>query len=1187
MILKSIEIQGFKSFAEKIYLDFNSGITAIVGPNGSGKSNISDAIRWVMGEQSVKSLRGSKMEDVIFAGTEKRKALGFAEVTLFLDNSEKYFDIDFPEVQVTRRIYRSGESEYYINKTLCRLRDVHELFMDTGLGRDGYSIVGQGQIDSILSTKSEDRRQIFEEASGISKYKYRKNEAEKKLRQASENLTRVEDILNELETQVEPLHRQSKKAKKYLILQSEMKDLEIKVSVIDIDKKREYLEKLKDDINIYKSQIEDIQKEVDENDNKINLLYEESEKIEQKTEKCRETDLELINSINEYTNQVNLLDSKIEHSNMTYNRLSDEVLHNRERCDELDKNALEFNDLLSKLTSKNEVLNMSSKDMDDSAKQIGVDVTNKSHELENIRSKIIDLSAGINNTKNTIENLNILTENYNARKNIIETELDSKNTGIDDLTQRLKDIDNELKQNNEFIEKLKNNTNNLEESYGSKNIEIQKLISDKNKSNIALGQITSKRKMLSDMERDLDGYSRGVKGIVTAFNQNKLTNVTIHGPLSQLIKVDKEYVIAIETALGSIAQNIVVDSPEDAKKAIKYLKERHLGRSTFLPIASIKRRYIDNSKAESYKGYIGSADSLVRCDDKYKDIVNNTLSSTVIVDNIDNAVEMGKKCSYKFKIVTLGGDIIQAGGAMTGGSVAKSTGSLSRVSEIEAIGIEIEKTQSALQKCNDKISSMNLEASELLSDIKNNNGILSNYNNELIKSSSEKKHITEIIFATGHDRDLLKTELFDINKKLSDISNDILEKKVTLKENDDKIKKLEYTSIHEQRIFDELSGKNKDLTNTLLELSIQKNSILKDIEQNNHNIKRINDEKSELISSIESKLIEIEQLKNIVSDSEKLKELYSKKIEIGKDNLVSAKSDLSELIKLKQEIESAIKTGQSEVKGIQENLFKLSGLHAKAQSRYENVESDLESIINHLWEEYELTYNEISLALDLTDFNYTDSSKRISELKKEIKSLGNINIDSIEEYKSVKERVDFLTDQTNDIEKSIKELNKIIDEMLEIMKVRFREQFKIINESFTQVFSELFGGGYAHLSLVDPNNVLESGIEIEAQPPGKKLQSLTLLSGGERAFTAIALLFAILNVRPTPFCMLDEIEAALDDVNVYRFAEFLKQYSTKTQFIVVTHRRGTMEAANILYGVTMQEKGVSKLLTLNIDEVQE
>ncbi len=1187
MILKSIEMQGFKSFADKIYLDFNSGITAIVGPNGSGKSNISDAIRWVMGEQSIKSLRGSKMEDVIFAGTEKRKALGFAEVTLNLNNEDKIFDIDFPEVQVTRRLYRSGESEYYINKTLCRLRDVHELFMDTGLGRDGYSIVGQGQIDSILSTKSEDRRQIFEEASGISKYKYRKNEAEKKLERTTENITRVQDILGELETQLEPLKRQSEKAKKYLVFRDEMKELEINVSVINIERKRASLKKLKQDIDIYSSQITDLEAEISQNDEKVSSMYAETEKIDRDSEAVRESEKQLIDLMNTMTNRNNLAENDIEHSKSTIERLRSEIDESGSRSLELDRELEELTASLDSLNTQSAAIEKTSVEMSDKSRQAGMDVSEHRQKIDEIKNDILKRTAEADSQRSLIESKNILIDNFTSRTSVIRKELEEKDLGLAQMNDRLRALCDEIDKTEEHSQRLKEKINSFEEQYGVKNASMQKLISEKNQNSIKLGQLTSKRKMLVDMEQSLDGYSRGVKGIMNAYKKNRLPGVNIRGPLAQLIKTDKKYIVAIETALGGAAQNIVTDTAEDAKAAIKYLKQNNLGRATFLPVSNIKGRAFNNPAAEKLKGYIGTADSLVEFDETYRNIVSSVLSGTVIVDNIDNAVAMGKRCAHKFKIVTLGGDVVQAGGAMTGGSVAKSTGSLSRTGEIHELETQIKELEKVIVGNAKDINSLSMETNSLLEDIKNNNDRLSSYNEQMIKLSSEKDHLCDIINSGGTDREKLTAELENMEQEIKTLNSEIAEKRKLIKSLEDENEVLRQKSETEARIFSELSDKNDELMKSVLELSIRKNSVLKDIEQANERIQRINAEKSQLLTSSSEKQSEIQSLSSHIESSAREIEERKAQIEETSFAISEANSKLDELSKKRQSLEADIKRQQESVNDVRTSLLNLSKLHAKAQTKYENADSELEGIINHLWEEYELTYNDALKNRDLTDFDYQSASKRITELRKSIKALGNINIDAIEEYKNVKERTDFLTEQVTDLEKSKKELNKIITEMLAIMKERFSSQFKIINENFNRVFVELFGGGQAELSLVDPDNVLESGIEIEAQPPGKKLQSLTLLSGGERAFTAIALLFAILDVRPTPFCILDEIEAALDDVNVYRFAEFLKQYSKKTQFIVVTHRRGTMEAANILYGVTMQEKGISKMLTLNIDEVSE
>lgn len=1185
MILKSVEMQGFKSFADKIYLDFNSGITAIVGPNGSGKSNISDAIRWVMGEQSIKSLRGSKMEDVIFAGTESRKALGFAEVTLHLNNQDNIFDIEFPEVSVTRRLYRSGESEYYINKTLCRLKDVHELFMDTGLGRDGYSMVGQGQIDSILSTKSEDRRQIFEEASGISKYKYRKIEAERKLSHTNDNICRVNDILSELTKQLEPLKRQSEKAKKFLVLRDEMKELEINVSVVNIDNKRAALTKLKEDIDIYSSQIKNLENELSEIDQRISDMFKKSDAVDSEAEQKRNGDKALSDEINTHTNRNNIAENDIKHSQDSIKRLHSEIAQNSSKAAEIEDEAKKLNSELNSLTVQREEIEKKSGEVGAKTAEFDSAVKNQSKIIEDIRSAAIHGEADISSKKSLIESKKILIDNFNSRVQSIDIAINEREAAKNDSGSKVEKLTRDISDLYESIRQIKSVINSIEEKYGEKNAEMQRLISEKNRSNIDLGQLYSKRKVLTDMERSLEGYSRGVKSVMSAYQKRMIRNVKIHAPLSQLISVDGRYVTAIETALGSAAQNIVTDTADDAKLSINYLKQNRLGRATFLPISSIKRRGRSFGDVKGFPGFIGAASELVQCDERFSAIVDNILGGTAIVDNIDNAVLMGKKYSHKFKIVTLGGDVVQAGGAMTGGSTLKSAGSLSRGNEIKELSAKIDDSEALIVKLTKDINSYSIECSGLMEDSKNNNEKLTAYNERLIQLTSEKKMLEEIFSSDHAELEKLSAERKSLSSSIEELSAEISDIALEIERTETELSNLRERETEEQKLFSELTGKNESLAQTALKLSMERNSLIKDIERLNEKLRGISREKSQLKAASEYKNTEISELKDRILELDSEITERRARIRECEAKREDAARDLQQLISEKQRIDKEIKTQQESSGNIRNSLLDLSKQNAKTQTRYENLEGELEAIIDRLWEEYELTYSDAAENADLSSFDYSSSASRIAELKKSIKSLGNINIDSIEEYKNVKERVDFLTLQTEDLQKSKRELNKLISDMTAIMKERFSKQFSIINQNFSRVFSELFGGGRANLSLADPDNVLESGIEIEAQPPGKKLQSLTLLSGGERAFTAIALLFAILDVRPTPFCMLDEIEAALDDVNVYRFADYLKSYSSKTQFIVVTHRRGTMEAANILYGVTMQEKGISKILSLNIDEV--
>lgn len=1187
MRLTSIQMQGFKSFADKIYLDFNSGVTAIVGPNGSGKSNISDAIRWVMGEQSIKSLRGSKMEDVIFAGTETRKPLGFAEVTLVLDNTDGYFPLDFPEITVTRRVYRSGEGEYYINKTLCRLKDIHELFMDTGLGRDGYSIIGQGKIDSILSTKSEDRRQIFEEAAGISKYKYRKVEAERKLAQTVDNLTRVQDILSELGVQIEPLSRQAEKAKKYLILRDELRELDINVSIINIDKIKEEVKTLSSDLGILNSQIDDISEELFDADAAISEMYDKMRECDNEIAMYSQQEREITLSISEAEKDIGIFKNDIEHNVSDMQRLEIEINDILEGIELADKEIEVHKSRLAELNADNTKVKVEINEVEGLLTQTGENVGEKSGALESLRSDIIDITAEINSLRGAIENFKILSDSFEGRKNVIKSELDGREHDRATLDAQLLEAENEEIEIKAKAEAAIELLRNAEKVLNEKKNENLRLTESLNQHSLDLSKKRSRRAMLMDMEREFEGYAKGVKCVMNAYSDGEIGNSGIFGPLAQLIRTDKKFITAVETALGASGQNIVTESEKEAKRAIAYLKEKNLGRATFLPLSSIKGRKFDSSVAKEFKGYLAVAADIIESDLRYKEVVSSFLGSTVICDNIDNAISMAKGTGHKFRIVTLAGEIIHPGGAISGGTAVKSVGSLSRTDEINSLKTEIEKLKGITEKeestLAEGIEEIKLKEQEVfgLSDK------IQQLNADLVRKSADKDRILALIDTLAKTFLQAKSELTEIDEKIEEISRENAEKRKIIQEKTLMRDKLESSAINVQQEFARLSGENDKLSIRLTEINIKRSTILKDIELENERILSITDQKGEQVEAVSIKRAEIEALKNKNSSiNEDISNLIHKCGEL-KHKSADCRDKSVSLNENRLKTEAEIRKLQEEVKDTQEKKFALSQKASKLEAREHSLSTERENIINRMWEEYELTYSDALELRSKGDFNFKNASLRIRELKDIIKKMGNINIDSIEEYKNVKERFDFLTAQTQDLEKAKGELDIVIKEIMEIMQSRFAEQFNIINKNFNRVFCELFGGGKATLSLTEPDNVLESGIEIEAQPPGKKLQRLTLLSGGERAFTAIALLFAILDVRPTPFCILDEIEAALDDVNVYRYADYLKKYSEKTQFIVVTHRRGTMEAANILYGVTMQERGISKLLSLNIDEVKE
>lgn len=1185
MYLKSVELQGFKSFADKIYLDFNPGITAIVGPNGSGKSNISDAIRWVMGEQSVKSLRGSRMEDVIFSGTEVRKPQGFAEVSLTLDNSERIFELDFEEVKVTRRVYRSGEGEYFINKAPCRLRDIHELFMDTGLGREGYSIVGQGKIDEILSNKSEDRRQIFEEAAGITKYKYRKNEAEKKLEKTNENLVRLKDIMTELEGQLEPLRAQSEKAKKYLALREQLKTLDVNVSVAMIDSLKAELEKLESDYSSVCGSVDKLQSEANEMEERTNSIYALISDYEQRIEECRKEQRASEMAAGEENSKIGLLKAEREHCKENIKRLGGEIEKSERGMSQISGLISEYQKAIEELKKEGERAANEVAKLDKEYAQKELLLSEKNKETDGFKADVIEHNSQISSLENKIANYGILLENFKNGRESAQKELSEKSRSLEEITAE--------------DEKKKAALNGLEEKLGevrfsaeNRAVQIRKkenflhtLNEEKNSVLADLSRTASRCSALEDMANEFEGYYRSVKGVMAAHKGGRLKNARIHGPLSSLISADKKFVTAIETALASVSQNIVVENEQDAKAAIEFLKNERLGRATFMPVSTIRGRSVDVSSAKGMQGYIAVASELVTYDRTFEGIVANVLGAVVVADNIDNAIKMAAKCGHRFKIVTLEGDVMQSGGAMSGGSTGKSAGFLSRTAEIEELKASVEKGKERLEAIKQKIDAETCEIDKLKASAREGEARISEVNEEYLKAKAEMQQRERLLQEETEKNKRLLKELETVDMRMAEINRDIEGSKAEILKHREEIAAFEEKVKQGEADLEAMQSEFKELQDRLVQASIDKNANMKDTELWEERLAEVTAKKEEIAGENQARMLEIKEYESKITEIEGQIE-KSEKLRLDMSNAtVNTEKELETLDEKRKSASEEVKDLQGQLKNAREQLFSVGQHKAKLEARKTKTETELDGIFSRLWEEYELTYSEAAKLKTDLEVNIAKANKEISELKGRIKSLGNINIDAIEEYKDVKERFDFLTQQTTDLEKAKGELESIIDEIMGIMKKQFEEQFAAIGKNFNSVFRELFGGGQANLSLADPSDALESGIEIEAQPPGKKLQSLTLLSGGERAFTAIALLFAILKVRPTPFCILDEIEAALDDVNVYRYADYLKKYCKKTQFIVVTHRRGTMEAANILYGVTMQERGISKLLSLNIDEV--
>ena len=1183
MFLKRLELQGFKSFADKTVLEFMPGITAVIGPNGSGKSNISDSIRWVLGEQSMKSLRGNKSEDIIFAGTQNRKSLGFAEASIVIDNSDGKLPIEFAEVVVTRRIFRNGDSGYFINKTPCRLKDVLELFMDTGIGKDGYSIIGQGKIDEILSNKSEDRRNIFEEAAGIVKYRARKTESEKKLEQTKLNLLRINDILSEIEANIEPLKKQSDKAKKFLELRDELKSIEIGLFLYNIDNYKEQLKKLAEDIDIILSEQkeeesrlsviqnlkENLKLELEEVITKIeetqNLGFESEKKIEQINSEINVAETKITNNIQNretYLKEIEELNKRnTEIKEEKDNRISkkDNLLANREKfAKELEEKEKTLNEISSKFSDEE-------KKIEEKKKQVE---QNTEVKYEN-REKI-----------NTIE---INNDNLSKRGKTVQNEITDTISKLDEKRMIKSEL---LKTFNEKEAKRNECEKRLNEIKTKKDEANTKILNYENKINDLSTELRvkdSKQKFLSEMEKEKEGYSRAVKALLLECEKDSKLNKGVKGVLANIITVPTEYQIAIETVLGQTLQNIVTETEEDAKKLIEYLRKNNLGRASFLPIASVKGKKVDRLIKNNLQGVIGIASDLVKADKEYEGIILNLLGRTVVVENMDTAIILARQNSYGFRIVTLKGDIINPSGAISGGSIAQKTSSIiGRTSQIKELEREIEKLKQEIEK----VSKEKEEYEESIEDLLEEITSIEQSSQEIqIEYATEKQRIESLEESILN----LETRLKSLKTESKQIEQTILEnekQKSTIKEKTMELEKEIEAISGEIQAFAEKDKENQkyidDLNFEITNLKISLSSFDESSNSMQEILERIETELQANTSKIESKQ---EQSKQVLEENEKLK----KTIENLKQSIEQIKQEVSlsseTVEKLKQEkIEknNSITKTETEIEEKYRIIEEIKNQTNKLEVKKSKIDVELEQIINKMWEDYEITPNTAGEYKKPNDI--AETTKNVKNLREKIKELGSINIDSIEEYKQTKERYDYMCEQRLDLENSSNKLKKVIQDMTKIMKEQFEAQFKTINKNFGEVFKELFGGGKAELRLTDEEDILNCGIEIEVQPPGKKLQNMSLLSGGERAFTAIALLFAILKINPAPFCVLDEIEAALDDVNVYRFADYLKKFTQDTQFLVITHRKGTMEASDTVYGITMEESGISKLLSMKLEK---
>ena len=1182
MYLKTIEMQGFKSFPDKTVLDFGKGITAVVGPNGSGKSNISDAMRWVLGEQSTKNLRGSKMEDVIFGGTDTRRAVGFAEVTLKLDNSDLALNNPEKLVTVTRRYFRSGESEYKINGEQARLKDIHELFMDTGLGRDGYSMISQGKVETLISGKSDDRRDMLEEAAGISHYRYRRADAMRRLNQAEENLLRLRDILTELESRVGPLKTQSEKAQKFLEYAGEKKNLEIGLWLYTIEKTKNDLREYEKKITITEAQYNEVCTVLDEVTRKIDTAITDSQKITVAIDEIRRASSQLEEQAAMLESQVAVQENTIQHNNDTINRIEREKTEENDTDTEIAQQIEDAQKIIDELSAvieeKKGVLTSFSGELE-SLSDENSKSAQRSVELSESVSK---LSLEIADNRVVVSTAASSIEEIENRIKVIDEAIETQQPVIDALEAERNKVKEELAQVTERGQELNNSLSGIELLAQKRLEKLEKLKEQETELRNKKHDKESRLNMLTDLEKNMEGYQGSVKAVMREVRRGTLRG--IHAPVSQVISVSDKYSLAIETALGAGIQNIITDTENDAKKAIGFLKESHAGRATFLPITAIKGRVLEEKGLDDCYGYINLASKLVEFDSKYSEIIDSLLGRTVVAEDLDAAIGIAKKYSYKFKIVTLDGQVVNAGGSMTGGAKLQNAGILSRGNELERLKTEcddiaeklailLKDLQSQQESCSSvtaELEGCKAEITALAEDkirieglLALKDGNLQNLINAREQANEEKSQLKERIDSINNGAEsareklnLLQTELEGVEAELSALTGD----------------------------RESLREKREKLTADAAQINLDIATAEKEIEGKQEEIQRLESRSTshkDKLSQLNSEIEEIEQRNEEIR--QRIEILNTEASGLRAQSALSKEKIASEISKREQFEQETAKFRIIEREKTEERE-KLGGEKARLIERRDTMQKEFDDISNKLYDEYELTRREAE-ELNIVIEDVPEAKRQLNELKSKIRGLGNVNVSAIEEYKEVSERYSFMHGQVSDVEKSKAELIKLINDLTGKMGVQFKEQFDKINFSFGQTFSELFGGGKASLVLTDENDVLECDIDIKVQPPGKNVQNISLLSGGEKGLSAIALLFSILKINPCPFCIFDEVEAALDDVNVARYASYVRRMTDNTQFILITHRRGTMEEADMLYGVTMQEKGVSKLLELKTAEM--
>lgn len=1182
MFLKYVEIQGFKSFPDKTRLGFDRVLTGIVGPNGSGKSNISDAVRWVLGEQSTKSLRGGKMEDVIFGGTKTRNPMGFAQVSLCLDNSDKRIPDVGDEIIATRRYYRSGDSEYAVNGSPVRLRDLREMFMDTGLGRDGYSIIGQGRISEVVESKNTDRREVFEEASGIAKFRFRKNEAERKLVQAEDNLSRLRDIAGELESRIGPLKEQSEKAKKFLELSEQRRGLEITLYCDTIRRSHDNLHAQDEKIEIAKLDYKKIDDGIEDQNHIISELYEKNRTANVLVEECNTQIDERTERISALESQIAVLKNDIMHGERDLRSLEDDKssLSNgdfdlKNKIESLEKEAADKMAEVEVLDKSISELELELDQLIENSAQSDAQRSELARMLTEVQQKITDIRVDIVAAQSVLETLG-------QREEMIQTTVPQERERLDAEKEEYSRIGEYLEQINNDLQGKENITNGFSLKLQSRRSRCDELSERLEEKDREVSLMRQRLNLLNDLERSNEGFMPPVRKVLSAKEKREIEGIV--GTVGSLLTVNKGLELAIETALGASVQNIVVSNERAAKEAISFLKDSRAGRATFLPLDTIRPSKFEHSELLREPGVIGLASDLVDYEKKYDSVVRFLLGRILVTEDLDYASAVARRSNYRVRIVTKDGQVINAGGSYTGGYSAKNAGMFSRKGEIDSLEEKIKKILVDTEEDRKRKDSLLIEIDTLSADLERAQNELTEMKEDKIRTESEMKRIGAIVEALEHNQELADQELQQIRQTRNERQNEIakLESEIALRQADAERYENALASADSPDGFIE---QRTNLMNTISERKLSRTEISKDAEgilASAEDLKQRGTEALDRLANLNSAMMRISdeneskkrEIDNRISQVERLKdEIAQLRERIASSNTARDEND-KEVIRIREK--------QNEM---MQDREKIASEISRLEERKESLSNEYNSYLNRLWEEYELTIAE-ALPLCIEFSSVTELRQQVSSIRNRIRSLGNVNVAAIEEYDEVLSRYNFLSGQIKDVDDSRKSLLSLIEELESEMKQIFTVSFNEINSRFHRTFQELFGGGSANLYLSDETDILGSGIELDVQPPGKVIKNLSALSGGEKALVAIAIYMAILEVNPSPFCILDEIDSALDEANVVRFAQYLKRMVSETQIIAITHRRGTMEAAEVLYGVTMQEDGVSKVLRLGVEEAQ-